>query len=238
MQPDVLKTWRFDDLTFCKPDVPDVLKPDALKPYVLKPDVLWVYPRRCDESRMQSPSEEKTQAALLLWAAPLPYCTGCLYRPTMPGNGSISRSNQKSSFRLKFHRFLSNHKNPNSANKCPITEPKKRTCSLLLSNISCHTHDLQIRGHPQDMARHWKLSQWGMVWGGGKVRKGRERVARDQLTPLIRSEGGGQKAKQCLVSNCTQDMYSTPVELSFFCLRSAVEASIDTKMVQMEPNNH
>ncbi len=26
-------------------------------------------PRRCDESRMQSPSEEKTQAALLLWAA-------------------------------------------------------------------------------------------------------------------------------------------------------------------------
>ncbi len=26
-------------------------------------------PRRCDESRMQSPSEEKAQAALLLWAA-------------------------------------------------------------------------------------------------------------------------------------------------------------------------
>ncbi len=26
-------------------------------------------PRRCDESRMQSPSEEKTQATLLLWAA-------------------------------------------------------------------------------------------------------------------------------------------------------------------------
>ncbi len=27
------------------------------------------YPCRCDESRMQSPSEEKAQAALLLWAA-------------------------------------------------------------------------------------------------------------------------------------------------------------------------
>ena len=36
-------------------------------------------PRRCDESRMQSPSEEKAQAALLLWAALssiVPACTG------------------------------------------------------------------------------------------------------------------------------------------------------------------
>jgi hypothetical protein len=31
-------------------------------------------------------------------------------------------------------------------------------------------------------------------------------------------------------------MYSTPVDLSFFYLRSAVEASLDTKKVQMEPN--
>ncbi len=84
-------------------------------------------PRKCDDSRMQSPSEEKAQAALLLWATLLSYCTGCLYRPAMPGNGSISRSNQKFSFRLRFHRFLSNHKNPNSANKHPFTEPKKRT---------------------------------------------------------------------------------------------------------------
>ncbi len=34
-------------MTFCLPDVSDVLKPDVLKPDVLKPDVLWVYPRRC-----------------------------------------------------------------------------------------------------------------------------------------------------------------------------------------------
>jgi len=34
---------RFEDLTFCKPDVSDVLKPDVLKPNVLKLDVLWVY---------------------------------------------------------------------------------------------------------------------------------------------------------------------------------------------------
>jgi hypothetical protein len=44
LQPDVLKlgvlyALHFVNLTFCKPDVSDVLKPD-----VLKPDVLWVYP--------------------------------------------------------------------------------------------------------------------------------------------------------------------------------------------------
>ncbi len=48
LQPDILKTWHFVNLTFCKadvfkPNVSDVLKPDALKPDVLKPDVLWVY---------------------------------------------------------------------------------------------------------------------------------------------------------------------------------------------------
>ncbi len=91
----------------------------------------------------ESQADDRILAGVEL-PAPLPYCTGCLYRPAMPGNGSISPGNQKSSFRLKFHRFLSNHKNPNSANKRPITEPKKRTWSLLLSNISCHTHDLQL----------------------------------------------------------------------------------------------
>jgi hypothetical protein len=33
----------FCNLTFCKPDVSDVVKPDVLKPDILKPDVLWVY---------------------------------------------------------------------------------------------------------------------------------------------------------------------------------------------------
>jgi hypothetical protein len=37
-------TRRFEDLTFCKPDVSDVLKPDVLKTDALKPDVLWEYP--------------------------------------------------------------------------------------------------------------------------------------------------------------------------------------------------
>ena len=39
----------------------------------------------------------------------------------------------------------------NSAYKCPITEPKKWAWSPLLSNISCHTHDLLIRGRPLDL---------------------------------------------------------------------------------------
>jgi hypothetical protein len=60
-------------------------------------------PRRCDVSLMQSPSEDKTQAALLLWADPLPYCTGCLYRPAMPRNGQNPRGNQNLGGRLKFH---------------------------------------------------------------------------------------------------------------------------------------
>ncbi len=84
-------------------------------------------PRRCNESCMSSPSEEKTQAALLLWANSLPYCTGCLYRPAMPRNGSKPHCHQRSGFRLEFYLFLSNHKISNSAYKCPITEPKIRT---------------------------------------------------------------------------------------------------------------
>jgi hypothetical protein len=39
-------------------------------------------PRRCVASLMQTPSEETAQAALLLRADPLPYCTGCCIGPT------------------------------------------------------------------------------------------------------------------------------------------------------------
>jgi hypothetical protein len=43
-QPQVQNLYGcFVNLTFCKPDVSDVLKPDVLKPNVLKPDVLLVY---------------------------------------------------------------------------------------------------------------------------------------------------------------------------------------------------
>jgi hypothetical protein len=54
-------------------------------------------PPRCDVSLMQSPSEETAQAALLLWANSLPYCTGCLYRPAMPKS---TKSNSRFSVHL------------------------------------------------------------------------------------------------------------------------------------------
>jgi hypothetical protein len=60
-------------------------------------------PHRCDECLMQSPSEDKTPAAPLLWAYSLPYRIGCLYQPAMPRNGQNPRGNQKSGGRLEFH---------------------------------------------------------------------------------------------------------------------------------------
>ena len=66
-------------------------------------------PLRCVVSLMQSPSEETAQAALLLWADSLPYCTGCLYRPTMLRNGQNHGIYQNHGGRLGFHCFQSNH---------------------------------------------------------------------------------------------------------------------------------
>ncbi len=60
-------------------------------------------PRRCDVSLIQSSSEETAQAALLLWANSLPYCSGCLYRSAMPRNGQNPRGNQNSGGRFKYH---------------------------------------------------------------------------------------------------------------------------------------
>ncbi len=68
LQPDILKTWRIVNLTFCKPDVSDVLKPDVLKPEVLKHDVLWVYQR--SSGRNRGPTRpEQDQMGLVRWRA-------------------------------------------------------------------------------------------------------------------------------------------------------------------------
>jgi hypothetical protein len=77
------------------------------------------------------------------------------------------------------------------------------------------------------------------VGRGGKVRRGgREGSKRPANTSnqVKRRGRERQTVKENLVSNCTHDMYSTPVDLSFSYLRSAVEASLDTKNVQMEAN--
>jgi len=45
----------------------------------------------CCLSDMQTSSDLMAQAALLLWAASLPYCTGWLYRPNMPKFTRVSK---------------------------------------------------------------------------------------------------------------------------------------------------
>ncbi len=75
LQPDVLKTWRFVNLTFCKPDVSDVLKPGVLKPDLLKPDVLWVYLKRVSVPVYNRGGNNYPQLQLIredCWGASLP----------------------------------------------------------------------------------------------------------------------------------------------------------------------
>ncbi len=72
--------------------------------------------------------------------------------------------------------------------------------------------------------------------------KGRERGRYDAIWRLLsgHEEGGGERqtAEKCPVSNCTYAMYSTAIDLSFSYLRSAVEASLDIKKDQVDPNKY
>jgi hypothetical protein len=86
-------------------------------------------PRRCDESRMQSPSEEKTQAALLLWPAlsrTVPaVCTG----PPCQEMAQIHAATKSQSATW------------NSANSCQITKFSTRLISVLsLSRKDVHDY--------------------------------------------------------------------------------------------------
>jgi hypothetical protein len=76
-------------------------------------------PRRCDESRMQSPSEEKTKAALFLWAAlsrTVPaVCTGLPCQEM----AEIHAANKSQAAAL------------NSTNSCQITKFLTRLISVL-----------------------------------------------------------------------------------------------------------
>jgi hypothetical protein len=72
---------------------------------------------------MQSPSEDKAQAALLLWAAlsPVPY--QLLYWYAMPRNGQNPRGNQKSGGRLIFPNFCQSSGAKSSAPRPLIKKP-------------------------------------------------------------------------------------------------------------------
>ncbi len=84
-------------------------------------------PRRCDESRIQSLSEEKAQAALLLWAAlsrTVPaVSTGLPCQEVAQIHAAIKSqvSAWNSTNSCQITKIL------NSAYKHPITEPKKHT---------------------------------------------------------------------------------------------------------------
>ncbi len=71
-----------------------------------------------------------------------------LYRLLVPArHAKIYAEIQIIGGRVYFHQFLWKLQNSISAPECPITEPKIHMWSLLLSNISHHTHSLEIRGH-------------------------------------------------------------------------------------------
>ncbi len=78
----------------------------------------------------------------------------------------------------------------NSSSKCPITEPKNRTWSLLLSHISYHTHDLQIRGrssrYGEAVTIAWILDNTG--WKQKYVFKQKLHVQTEKECCLSRSE--------------------------------------------------
>ncbi len=86
-------------------------------------------PCRCDESRMQSPSEETAQAALLLWAAlsrtVLAACTG----PPCQEMAKIHAATKSQAAALNF------------TNSCQITKILTRLLSVLsLSRKILHDH--------------------------------------------------------------------------------------------------
>jgi hypothetical protein len=92
-----------------------------------------------------------------------------LYRLVVPArHAKIYAEVQIIGGRTYFHQFLWKLQNPISAPKCPITEPKIRIWSLLLSKISYHTHSLQIGGRPRLLARLPKSVQNLMEGGGGE----------------------------------------------------------------------
>jgi hypothetical protein len=124
-------------------------------------------PFRCDESRMQSPNEEKAQAALLLWAAlsrTVPaVCTG----PPCQEMAQIhaATKNQVSAW--------------NSTNSCQITKFLTRLLSVLsLSRKNVHDHSCcpisavilttsKLEAILKILRGSWKTAQESRIIGGG-----------------------------------------------------------------------
>ncbi len=118
----------------------------------------------------------------------------------------ISADAQNSCGCANFHHFLWKIKNSISAPKCPITAPKIRTWSLLLSKFSHHIHRLLNGGHPRLWGRlprsvHNPLG--GGVWGGVALIS----------APLLAQAMRDQVAPGCTAVNLV--LFINPVSLSF-----------------------
>ncbi len=88
------------------------------------------------------------------------------------------------------------------------------------------------------MARQLKTVPTGSGGGGGaRWDRGEGESSQRPADASYQVRGGRGEGKQPSNAFFPTAQYSTPVKLSFFYLRSAVEASLDTKKVQVEPNS-
>ncbi len=150
---------------------------------------------------MQTSSDLKAQAALLSWAASLPYCTGLLYWHDLSNFCGCPNF----CTRTNIHHFLWKIKNSISASKCPITAPKICTWSLLLSKFSYHTHELLNGGRPRLWARLPRSGHnpVGGEGGGG----GNETQAGSPVIAFIggsEKRGGGRRGEGEQICPCTK----------------------------------
>ena len=135
----------------------------------------------------------------------------------------ISADVQNSCGHANFRYFLWKLKNSISASKRPITAPKIRTWSQLVSKFSYHTHWLLNGGRPRLWARlprsghknpHGGVGEgWGRKWSAGKL----------PLSSHL-DGGGGDRGWPFnrLHSTCMQSSFLFLFLLSPFCCRGLV----------------
>ncbi len=117
---------------------------------------VWLKSSRSGDvvSSMQSSSGICSQTAQLIWAASLPYCTGCCTGTTCQNIRALSNVRG----REYLHLFSGKNQKPNSPHKCPITSVQICTWSHKLSEFSCNTFEPLNRGHPHFWPRTLKIT--------------------------------------------------------------------------------
>ncbi len=183
--------------------------------------------RWCCLSFMWSSSDLSTQDAQLIWAASLPYCTGCCTGTTCQNICVLSKN-------LRAHIFSPF---PGEKSKTyPITSLQIRTWSQKLSKFSCNTFKPLNRGRPRFWPRTLKLfkfSNGGYVGGGGgEGEKGNRRnwpPLSHSLEAGVRGGGEGEGREKRERTRPWTKCSLHALCLSFSYLRSAVTASFNIK---------